>query len=143
MQELPAIDTTAAGIKRTWDVRGDGLSGARPENGGDEGNEEFDEDCDANCEDASGGGNRDRFGRSDGSTSAAHDWFAATRHGRDDAVGRTKRFSVSRGPGWEETYAFRRSAARRGLKKSTTATGKVGRVVPQNRTRKLDAWLEK
>ncbi|CAB1099994.1 unnamed protein product [Ectocarpus sp. CCAP 1310/34] len=67
-----------------------------------------------------------RHGRGgvEGVASAANDWFAATRHGRDDAVPGGTRVALSRGPGWEDTYAFKRSTARRAIKSSRIVSGK-------------------
>lgn len=57
--------------------------------------------------------------------SAANDWFAATRHGRDDAVPGGMQLSLGRGPGWEDTFAFKRSTARRAIQTSRLTAGKV------------------
>lgn len=74
-----------------------------------------------------GGGNNYRGGNARGATSAASDWLVATRHGRDDAANRAKRSSVNTGAGWEQTYACRRSAMRRGVtaSKKNNAVGNV------------------
>lgn len=57
-------------------------------------------------------------------TGAANDWFAATRHGRDDPVSRGIRPS-NKGPGWEDTFAYKRSTARRAVQTSKILSGKV------------------
>lgn len=64
-------------------------------------------------------------GRPKGGNSAANDWFAATRHGRDDAVLGGMQFLPSKGPGWEDTFAFKRSTARRAIQNSRILAGKV------------------
>ena len=77
-----------------------------------------------------GGGNNGAAhpggGNSNGANSPANDWFAATRHGRDDTVSGGMKFSLNKGPGWEDTYAFKRSTARRAIQTSRILAGKVG-----------------
>ena len=78
---------------------------------------------------SAGGGGGDDYGleKARGATTAASDWLVATRHGRDDAANRAKLSSVKTGAGWEQTYACRRSAMRRGMttSKKNTADGNV------------------
>lgn len=76
-----------------------------------------------------GGGTLSTAPRSSGKgirgASAANDWFTATRHGRDDGVLGSVQFSFNKGPGWEDTFAFKRSAARRAIQTSRILAGKV------------------
>lgn len=69
-----------------------------------------------------------RGGRAGAGNSAANDWFAATRHGRDDTVLGGTQFSFGKGPGWEDTFAFKRSTARRAIQTSRILAGKVSLV---------------
>ncbi len=64
-------------------------------------------------------------GNATGTNSPANDWFAATRHGRDDPVSGGMKLSLNKGPGWEDTYAYKRSVARRAVQTSRILAGKV------------------
>ncbi|CBJ25790.1 conserved unknown protein [Ectocarpus siliculosus] len=124
-QDLPQIGNTSASEKVSWGARDD--SGTGPE-GSDL--EDSDDEVQAILELEGGGvgsgSSTARHGRGGvgGVASAANDWFAATRHGRDDAVPGGTRVALNRGPGWEDTYAFRRSTARRAIKTSRILSGK-------------------
>lgn len=98
-----------------------------PEDSGDDSDEEAGSDQEWG---AGGGGTLNTVYRSGGKkarggNTAANDWFAATRHGRDDAVSGGVQFSFSKGPGWEDTFAFKRSTARRAIQTSRIMAGKV------------------
>ncbi|CAM9670037.1 unnamed protein product [Ectocarpus fasciculatus] len=123
--DLPQIGTTSAPENVSWAARDD--TGDRPE-GSDF--DDSDDEVQAMVELEGGGVGsgsstvRQNRGNVGGVASAANDWFAATRHGRDDAVPGGTRIALNRGPGWEDTYAFRRSTARRAIKTSRIVPGK-------------------
>lgn len=100
-----------------------------PEDSGDD----FDDEQGGDSDWGDGGGGtlttvHRRGGKSIGGNSAANDWFANTRHGRDDAILGGTQFSFNKGPGWEDTFAFKRSTARRAIRTSRILAGKVGFV---------------
>eukprot|EP00752_Nemacystus_decipiens_P017245 g15449.t1 len=116
--ELPQIEHTSVS-KASWAGRD------RPEDSEDESE---DEEGFNNEWDDGGGGNLGNAHRR-GATcirghSPANDWFAATRHGRDDTVLGSIQFSFNKGPGWEDTFAFKRSTARRAILTSRILAGK-------------------
>lgn len=79
-------------------------------------------------------------GKAGGGTSAANDWFAATRHGRDDTGSGAHQFSFNKGPGWEDTFAFKRSTARRAIQTSRMLAGKVGFSVRNGPLPRTKVW---
>ncbi|CAM9548924.1 unnamed protein product, partial [Scytosiphon promiscuus] len=128
--ELPQIEATAVSDKASWGARDDPSGVA--ESSESDSDPEFQTGLDPQGKGAetSGSGGRQGSpehpgdGRPRGATCAANDWFAATRHGRDDALPSSARLSLSRGPGWEDTYAFKRSASRRAIQTSGALSGK-------------------
>lgn len=114
--ELPAIGPPESGNRRFF---------YEAEGFGNENDEDYENHDPAW---GSGGGDRNVSSRKSVGASAANDWFKATSHGRDNSTGRSKQSSSDQGPGWEETYACKRSVARRGLHRRISPAD-VGRNV--------------